>query len=95
MYEMTDNQNGRTKILSKTFYAWLTGILLLVVVCVAVPEIFPVLSWTHFLFPVAVVAGPVVLMILERRADQRKLPKGEKQIFSGDRNTPEDFNEKK
>jgi hypothetical protein len=93
--DMTENQNGRTRILNKTFIAWLTGLLLLIVVCVVIPGLFPALSWTHFLFPAAVVAGPVALMILERRANQGKPPQEDKQIFIGERNKPDGFNEEK
>ncbi|MDR3122599.1 MAG: hypothetical protein LBU16_02320 [Treponema sp.] len=77
---MTEDQNVRTKTADRTLTLWLGGMLALTVVCVAIPEIFPALSWTHFLFPAAVVAGPVALMILERRAAQGKPRDKDKQI---------------
>jgi FtsH-binding integral membrane protein len=92
---MAEDQNGRTKILNKTFNAWLMGLLLLIVVCVAIPELFPALSWTHFVFPVAVVAGPVALMILERRTVLGKPRDKDKGIGEKAGAKPEAFNEKR
>jgi hypothetical protein len=89
--DRAENQNGRTRILNKTFRAWLAGLLLLIVVCVAIPELFPALSWTHFLFPAAVVAGPAALMILERRAARGKPRDKDEGIVV----QPGAFNEKK
>ncbi|MDR0598309.1 MAG: hypothetical protein LBG14_07365 [Treponema sp.] len=61
---MTDS---RIRIFNKTLCMWFAGLLLLMLICVIIPALFSGLSWLHFLFPVGIVGGPVVLMIHDRR----------------------------
>jgi hypothetical protein len=67
---MTDDRRRSIKIVNKTFALWLMGILLLVLLCVAAPAIFPGLSWMYLLFPVGVAAGSIALMIFDHRLNQ-------------------------
>jgi hypothetical protein len=55
---------------------WLKDVILLALLCVAAPSLFPALSWMYILFPFGLAAIPVVVMILEWSL-KRKSPKGE------------------
>jgi hypothetical protein len=75
-----DDQKRPIKIVDKTLAVWLTGILLLMLLCVAAPAIFPGLSWMYLLFPAGVVAGPAALMIFAHRLNHGKPPHGDNEI---------------
>jgi hypothetical protein len=71
---MAEDQKNGAKRADKTLNRWLTGLLLLILFCVAIPELFPGLSWMYWLFPAGVMIGPVALMLLDRRPSQGKPP---------------------
>jgi hypothetical protein len=74
------NDQKEIKLADKTLSLWFMGILLLIVICVATPAIFPSLSWMYLLFPAGVVTGSIALMIFDHRMSHGKPPEGEKQI---------------
>jgi hypothetical protein len=83
---MGDDQKNKGKAADKTLAMWFIGIALLMVICVAIPAMFPGLSWMHLLFPVGVVAGPAVLLIYDRRLNQGKSPSGDRRTRGNARN---------
>jgi hypothetical protein len=72
---MADDKNGKAN--GKTLTVWLMGIVLLALLCVAAPALFPALSWMQLLFPFGAAALPVVVMIFDLRQNRAVSPGGE------------------